>query len=81
MIGLRFKGDPHVGDARFARYAREFGEAFEAIEIDDMATNPEATTYPHSVLTVHLDDSDPEGPTRKAEARVIGFFRERLLAG
>jgi len=81
MIGLRFKGDPHVGDARFARYGREFGDAFEAIEIDDMATNPEATTYPHSVLTVHLNDSDPEGPTRKAEARVIAFFRDRLKAG
>ena len=81
MIGLRFKGDPHVGDARFARYAREFGEAFEAIEIDDLATNPEATTYPHSVLTVHLNDADPEGPTKQAEARVIAFFRERLQAG
>ncbi|MCB1533748.1 MAG: dienelactone hydrolase, partial [Rhodoblastus sp.] len=81
MIGLRFKGDPHVGDARFARYAREFGEAFEAIEIEDTATNPEATTYPHSVLTVHLNDADPEGPTKKAEARVIAFFRERLKAG
>ena len=81
MIGLRFKGDPHVGDARFARYAREFGEAFEAIEIDDLATNPGATTYPHSVLTVHLNDADPEGPTKQAEARVIAFFRERLQAG
>jgi len=80
MIGLRFKGDPHVGGARFARYAQEFGEAFEAIEIDDMATNPEATTYPHSVLTVHLNDADPEGPTKQAEARVIAFFRERLQA-
>ncbi|MFT4098430.1 MAG: dienelactone hydrolase family protein [Rhodoblastus sp.] len=81
MIGLRFKGDPHVGDARFARYAREFGEAFERIEIDDMATNPQATTYPHSVLTVHLNDSDPDGPTKRAEARVIAFFKERLQAG
>ena len=81
MLGLRFKGDPHVGDARFARYRREFGEAFEPIEIDDMATNPEATTYPHSVLTVHMNDADPEGPTRQAEARVIAFFKERLMAG
>lgn len=80
MIGLRFKGDPHVGDARFARYRREFGDAFEAIEIEDMATNPDAATYPHSVLTVHLDDTDPQGPTKKAEARVIAFFRQRLEA-
>ena len=81
MIGLRFKGDPHVGDERFARYRREFGEAFEAIEIDDMATNPDATTFPHSVLTVHLNDADPEGQTKQAEARVIAFFKERLRAG
>lgn len=80
MIGLRFKGDPHVGDARFARYRREFGDAFEAIEIDDMATNPEATTFPHSVLTIHLNDADPEGPTKQAEARVIAFFKQRLQA-
>jgi hypothetical protein len=33
---------------------------------------------PHSVLTVHLDDTDPEGPTRCAERRVIEFFAERL---
>jgi hypothetical protein len=33
---------------------------------------------PHSVLTIHLRDDDPDGPTKKAEQRVIGFFRERL---
>ena len=34
MIGLRFFGDPFVPDARFETYRREFGEKFEAIEID-----------------------------------------------
>ncbi len=78
MIGLRFKGDPFVRDERFATYRREFGDAFEAIELDDSAANPNAPKPPHSVLTIHLDDSDPDGPTRKAEARVIEFFRQRL---
>jgi hypothetical protein len=32
------------------------------------------------VLTLHLNDSDPDGPTRKAEAHVIDFFRKRLVA-
>ncbi len=31
----------------------------------------------HSVLTINLRDDDPEGPTKKAEQRVIAFFRER----
>jgi hypothetical protein len=35
---------------------------------------------PHSVLTIHLRDDDPGGPTKRAEARVIQFFRERLGA-
>lgn len=80
MIGLRFKGDPFVRDERFATYRRAFGDAFEAIEIDDSAANPKAPKPAHSVLTIHLDDTDPDGPTRKAEARVIAFFRERLNA-
>ena len=81
MLGLRFKGDPFVRDERFATYRREFGEAFEAIELDDDTANPQAPKPPHAVLTIHLDDSDPQGPTRQAEARVIGFFRGRLQVG
>jgi hypothetical protein len=34
----------------------------------------------HSVLTLHLKDDDPDGPTKKAEERVIAFFRERTGA-
>ena len=33
---------------------------------------------PHSVLTVHLRDDDPTGPTKRAEQRVLEFFRQRL---
>jgi hypothetical protein len=30
---------------------------------------------PHSVLTIHLPET---GPGKAAEARTIGFFRQRL---
>ena len=78
LLGLRFRSDMHVRDARFATYRREFGDRFETIELDDSDADPNAPGPPHSVLTVHLNDSDPEGATRRAEARVIAFFKERL---
>jgi dienelactone hydrolase len=78
MIGLRFYGDPFVLDARFETYKQTFGDKFEAIEIDpkDSAPGPMA---PHSVLTVNLDDR-PGTPTKRAEERVIAFFKERTGA-
>jgi dienelactone hydrolase len=76
MIGLRFKSDALVGDARFDRYRREFGDRFEAIELDD-ADAAAAIIPPHSVLTLHLKE---DGPTKAAEQRVIAFFRERTGA-
>ncbi len=81
MIGLRFFGDPFVPDERFDTYKREFGAAFEAIEIDPKeARVDERMRTPHSVLTLHLKDDDRGGPTKKAEERVIAFFRERTGA-
>lgn len=73
MIGLRFKSDELVPDARFDTYRREFGDRFEAIELDDADA---AASYmpPHSVLTLHMKES---GPTKAAEQRVIRFFKER----
>jgi dienelactone hydrolase len=81
MIGLRFFGDSFVPDARFAAYKREFGDKFEAIEIDakDARKDPRMAMA-HSVLTLHLKDDDPDGPTKKAEQRVIAFFKERTGA-
>jgi dienelactone hydrolase len=78
MIGLRFFGDRSVPDERFATFRREFGERFEAIEIDpkDSAPGPIGA---HSVLTVNLEDR-PGTPTKLAEERVIQFFRERTGA-
>ncbi|MEJ0065686.1 MAG: hypothetical protein WDM85_09790 [Caulobacteraceae bacterium] len=34
----------------------------------------------HSVLTLHLKDDDPEGPTKQLEQRVIAFFKQRTAA-
>ncbi|MGH6997216.1 MAG: dienelactone hydrolase family protein, partial [Phenylobacterium sp.] len=78
MIGLRFYGDPFVPDARFDTYKREFGDKFEAIEIDPKHARPGGLKHPHSVLTINLA---ADGPTKDAEARVLAFFRERTGAG
>jgi len=76
MIGLRFKSDSLVPDARFETYRREFGDRFEAIELDDADALP-GDRPPHSVLTLHLRE---DGPTKAAEQRVIAFFKERTGA-
>ncbi len=73
MIGLRFKSDIMVPDARFETYRREFGDRFEAIELEDEDAR-KSERPPHSVLTIHLKE---EGPTKAAEQRVIAFFKER----
>ena len=80
MIGLRFFGDPFVPDARFESLKTTFGDRFEAIEIAARDGLPDPRMPAHSVLTLHLDDDDPEGPTKKAEQRVIAFFKERTGA-
>lgn len=78
VLGLRFKSDPAVPDARFETLRRELGSAFESIELDDDCAFQDAPMkQPHSVLTEHLVDKDGE-PTMEAAKRVIGFFRERL---
>ncbi|MGA3187752.1 MAG: dienelactone hydrolase family protein [Bryobacteraceae bacterium] len=76
MIGLRFKSDKAVPDARFETYRREFGDNFEAIELEDKDAQP-SERPPHSVLTLHLKE---DGPTKAAEQRVIAFFKERTGA-
>src|SRR5512140_3045380 len=50
MIGLRYKSDVLVPDARFDNYRKTFGDRFEAIELDDEDAAP-APIAPHSVLT------------------------------
>lgn len=75
ILGLRYKSDKLVPDARFARYAAEFGDRFEAIELDDADARPDTGLAPHSVLTIHLPE---DGPGKAAETRTISFFRHRL---
>jgi len=80
MIGLRFRDDAFVPDARFDTLKREFGDRFEAIELDPKDGRPDPRMGAHSVLTLHLVDDDAEGPTKGAEARVIAFFKARTGA-
>ena len=80
MIGLRFHGDAFVPDARFDALKHEFGDRFEAIEIAAEDGRPDPRMAPHSVITLHLKDDDPDGPTKKAEQRVIAFFKQRTGA-
>lgn len=79
ILALRFKGDPACPGERFERLRREFGDAFEGIEIDDRHANPEGPKPPHSVLTNHLIDKQGE-PTREALDRTLAFLREHLYA-
>jgi hypothetical protein len=58
-----------------------FGERFEAIEIDPAEAQPYPGMKPHAVLTINLRDDDPSGATKRAETRVIEFFRQRLVGG
>ncbi|TPE59098.1 dienelactone hydrolase family protein [Sandaracinobacter neustonicus] len=75
VLGLRYRSDKLVPDARFARYAQDLGDRFVAIELDDADARQGTGMAPHSVLTVHLPES---GPGKDAEIRTISFFRERL---
>ena len=41
---------------------------------------PDDSMPAHSVLTIHLRDDDPLGPTKLNEQRVIEFFKQRTAA-
>lgn len=79
LIGLRFKGDGFVPDARFQTLKREFGDRFEAIELEAMDALQGTGMPPHSVLTIHLDDREGTA-TKLAEQRVIAFFKQQTGA-
>ena len=80
LLGLRFRGDAFVPDERFACLRSTFGERFEAVELDAADALQDTGMAAHSVLTLHLDDADPEGPTRLAERKVISHFAAALGA-
>lgn len=81
LLGLRFHGDPFVPAARFDAYRKAFGDRFEAIELDPASARQGTGRTPHSVLSTHLDRSDPAGPTMRARDRVVDVFRQRLGLG
>ncbi|MCR5878026.1 dienelactone hydrolase family protein [Phenylobacterium sp. J367] len=77
-IGLRFEGDPVVPRERFDRYEAEFGDRFERWDIDPAEARPGGgLPHPHSVLTINLRE---DGETKRAEQRVIAFFKSRTAA-
>jgi dienelactone hydrolase len=77
ILGLRFVQDPMCPNERFAHLKREFGDAFEAVELDEKDANPSAPKPAHSVLTNHLIDEEGQ-PTRAAVDRTLAFLREQL---
>ncbi len=78
VLGLRFSEDRACPGERFDRLRAEFGDLFEAVEIDSSKGNAFGIAHDaHSVLTLHLVDQDGH-PTKKALDRVLAFFRERL---
>jgi dienelactone hydrolase len=80
LLGLRFSADSGSPAERFQALRREFGDAFEGIEIDSSPGNPYGIgKRAHSVLTVGLVD-EPGHPTRAALDRVMAFLAERLKA-
>ncbi|HEY2677697.1 MAG TPA: dienelactone hydrolase family protein [Steroidobacteraceae bacterium] len=79
ILGLRFIQDPMCPGERFARLRREFGDAFEAIEIDEKHANPKGPKPAHSMLTNHLIDEAGQ-PTREALERTLAFLKEQLEA-
>ena len=79
LMGLRFKSDAFVPDARFQMLKDTFGDRFEAVELDDKDARPGTGMAPHSVLTIHLVD-EPGSATRRAEEKVIAFFKQRVGA-
>jgi dienelactone hydrolase len=81
MLGLRFEGDAYVPPERFAALQAALGPRFEGVVLDPKDAAPNTMmSMAHSVLTIHLDDADPDGPTKQIEERVIAFFKQRTAA-
>ena len=81
VLGLRFTGDPKVGDARFQSLRDALGDNFICEEIisPNNQVEPEIAEDAHSVLTGALaPDSIPEHPTQVALTKTMAFLCERL---
>ena len=82
VLGLRFKNDPFVPDARFSFLKERLGDGFVAVELHQCDGNPASAMRRlrhHSVLTGDLVD-EPGEPTRRALEQVMELFRTKLLA-
>jgi dienelactone hydrolase len=77
VMGLRFTSDRFVPAERFQFLREQLGDAFVAVELDDMDANPEAIMRPHSVLTEHLIDQ-PGTKTRQTLDAVLDLFTTKL---
>ncbi len=78
-LGLRFSEDGNAPRARFDTIKARLGEAFEIIELDSSAGNPDGfSPRAHSVLTGEVRES-PANSAFAARERVVGFLRERLV--
>lgn len=79
VLALRFTSDPMCPDERFQRLRKEFGERFEAVEIDSSRGNARGIPgTAHSVVTKDLVD-EAGHPTREALDRVLELFHAQLL--
>ena len=79
VLGMRFTSDKLVPAERFEFLREQLGDAFIAVELDDVDANPNAAFPPHSVLTEHLIDA-PGERTRAALDQVLELFRTQLLS-
>lgn len=78
VLGLRFKGDPHVPGDRFRYLKDRLGSGFVAVELEQSQGNPNgALPQRHSVLTNDLIER-PGEPTYEARERVLRLFQEKL---
>ncbi len=88
VLAYRFEGDAYCRAERFAAYEEALGKRFQGRVLPDSAANPgpkppffeKHVPTPHSVVTVHLIDEAGQ-PTLAARDEILGFFRQRLMAG
>jgi dienelactone hydrolase len=78
VVGLRYKSDRFVPEARFQFLRDQLGDRFVAVELEDADANPAAAMAPHSVLTEHLID-EPGTRSHDALQLVLEHFRSKLL--
>jgi dienelactone hydrolase len=78
-LGLRFSEDRMSPGERFATLKQRLGDAFEVVEINSGAGNPDGLSrMAHSVLTDQVREVDGH-PAYEARKRMVAFLKERLV--